>query len=72
MFPNISMDLEAIASQKADAWQKSADEAAARMRKRDGFCIVQLTAADAATVQVGSPQIAGLPACHCMHRVHGR
>ncbi len=32
--PNDPMDLEAIASLKADAWQTSADKASGRMRRR--------------------------------------
>ena len=52
MLPSAAMDLQAIAGQKADAWQKSASATSARMRSPEGFCTVQLTDADAAIMQV--------------------
>jgi len=55
--PIVAMDLHAIACQPADAWQRSASSAAARMRGPDGFFTVQLTAADAAIVQVRRPRL---------------
>ena len=48
----VVMDLEAIASQKGDAWHTSAAAAAARMRSSEGFFILRLSAADAAVLQV--------------------
>ena len=46
------MDLAAIASQRGDAWHKSAAVAAARMRGTEGYFVFCLNAADAATLQV--------------------
>ena len=65
VLPIEPMDSEAIASLEADAWQNLADAASARMRRRyeNGFCTVQLNAADAATVQVGSQHQAAGFAC---------
>ena len=40
MLPSAAMDLQAIAGQKADAWQKSASATSARMRSPEGFCTV--------------------------------